>query len=149
LIPLEISEDVLDQDHGRIYDDAEIDRPNRQQVRAFTPNDEQNRGEEQRERYVQTYNDSAAEIPQENPLDQENQDESEDEVVQDRLGRHRDQRRPVVKRNDLHSRRQASVVIQIVNRRFDLGYHLGSFFRSSLHDDCADYIVLPVAAQNA
>src|SRR5271157_6523634 len=72
-IPLKIPEDVLDQDHCRIHDDAEIYCTHRQQVCAFSQNHEQNCGEEQRERNVQTNDDRAAEIAKENPLDQEYQ----------------------------------------------------------------------------
>ena len=60
--------------------------------------------------------DRAAKVAQEDPLDQENQQASEDQVVQHGVRGDGDQRRPVVERNDLDSARQAAVVIQRVDR---------------------------------
>ena len=57
---------------------------------------QQDGGEEQREWNVQAHDDCAAKVAQEDPLDQENQQASEDQVVQDRMRGERDQGRPVV-----------------------------------------------------
>ena len=43
--------------------------PNRQQVRAFATDHQQNRGEEEREGNIQPDDDGAAEITEEDPLD--------------------------------------------------------------------------------
>ena len=61
----------------------------------------------------------------------------------------RDQRRTVVERNNLYSARKTAVAIQRLDRLLDLGNHVGGFFRSPLHHDCADNVVVRVAAQNA
>ena len=148
-VALKIPEDVLDQDHRRIHDDAEIHRAHGQQVGAFALNHQENGGEEQRERDVQSNDDRAAEIAEENPLDQEDQQASENQVVQNGVRGDGDQRGAVVKRNDPDSRRQAPVVIQLVDGRFDLGNHVGGLFRSPHHHDRPNDIVLLVAAQNA
>ena len=80
---------------------------------ALSPlNHQENGGEEQRERDVQPNDDRAAEIAEENPLDQEDQQASENQVVQNRVRGEGDQRGAVIKRNNLDSRRQAPVVIQ-------------------------------------
>ena len=149
VVALKIPEDVLDQDDGRIHDDAEIHRAHGQQVGAFAQHHQQNGGEEQRERDVQSHDDRAAKIAQENPLDQEDQQTSENQVVQNRVRGEGDQRRAVVKRNDLDSRRQTPVVIQPVDRLLDLRNHVGGFFRPPLHDDRPDHVVVLVPAQNA
>ena len=60
---------------------------------ALSPmNHQQNGGEEQRERDVQSNDDRAAEIAEENPLNQEDQHASEDQVVQNRVRGEGDQR---------------------------------------------------------
>ena len=49
LFRLEISKNILDQDHRRIDDDPEIDRAERQEACILAPKHEQDDGEEQRE----------------------------------------------------------------------------------------------------
>ena len=67
--------------------------------------------EEQRERNVDADDDGAAQIAQEDPLDQEHQQTAENEIVQHRVGGDPDQRDAIVERDDLHARRQAAVVV--------------------------------------
>ena len=145
-VALKIPEDILDQDYRGIDNDAEIDRADGKQVGAFPQNHQQDGGEEQRKRNVQPDDDRAAKVAEENPLDQEDQHASENQVVQNRMRGEGDQRRTVVKRNNLDSARQTAVVIQRVDRLLDLGNHVGGFFRSPLHHDGADHVVLTVAA---
>ena len=68
---LEIPENVLDQDHRRIDDDAEIDGADRQQVGVLSHQHHDDDGEEQRERDVGADDDGAAQVAEENPLDAE------------------------------------------------------------------------------
>ena len=75
-VALKIPENILHQDHGRIYDDAEIHRAHGEQVGTFALNDQKNGGEEQRERDIQSHDGRATEIAEENPLDQEDQQAS-------------------------------------------------------------------------
>jgi hypothetical protein len=115
-LALEIPEDILHQDHRRIHDDAEIHRAHGKQVGAFALHHQQDDGEEKRERDVHPHDDGAAEVPQENPLDQEDQQASENEVVQNGVGGERSGG-AVVKGNHLDSRRQAPVAIHFVDHR--------------------------------
>ena len=98
---------------------------------------------------VQSHDGGAAEIAEKDPLDQEDQQASEDQVMQNRVRGEGDQGGAVVIGNDLDSRRQTPVVIQLVNGLFDLGNHLGGFFRSPHHYDRSHHIVAVVLAQNA
>ena len=102
-----------------------------------------------RERNVDSDDDRAAKIAEKNPLDEEDEHAPENQVVQYGVRGHGDQRRAVVKRNNPDARRQAAVVIDPVNGRLDLRNHVGGFFGAPLHDDCADHVVVRVAAQNA
>ena len=79
---LEISEDILNEDHRRIHDDPEIHRTQGEQIRALAENYEKNDGEEQRKRDVQSNDDRAAQISEKDPLDQKDQQASENQVVQ-------------------------------------------------------------------
>ena len=85
--PLEIAEYILHQDHRRIDDDAEIHRADGKQVGAFPLQHQQHDGKEQRKRDVQPDDDRAAEVAQENPLDQEHQQAPENQIVQNRVRR--------------------------------------------------------------
>ncbi len=58
---------------------------------------EQDDGKEQRKRDVHSDNDRAAEISQENPLDQEDQQASEEQIVQNGMCRDGDQRAAIIK----------------------------------------------------
>src|SRR6266404_9243961 len=81
-LSLEISEDILHQDHGKIHNDPQINGPNRQQVGTLASDHQQYDREEQRKGDVQTHDDGAAQIAQKNPLDKENQQAAEKQVVQ-------------------------------------------------------------------
>jgi len=109
LFRLEISKDILDQNHRRIDDDPEVDRAQRQEVGILAPDYEEDNGEKQREWNIRADDDGAAQITQEKPLDEENEDAAEHKVVQDRVGGNRYQRTAVIKGNDLDSRRQGAI----------------------------------------
>ena len=101
--------DVLHHDHGGIDDDAEIDRAERQQVGVLALQHQDDDGKEQRERNVRADDDGAAQIAQEYPLDKEDQQAAENQIVQDGVRGHPDQRAAIVIGNNLDARRQASV----------------------------------------
>src|SRR5208283_2096056 len=86
LASLEVSEYILNEDYRRIHDDAEIYCADREQVRAFSLDHQENDCEEQRKRNVQSDDDGAAEITEKNPLDHEDQKASENQVVQNSVG---------------------------------------------------------------
>ena len=89
---LDIAEDVFDQDHRRIDDDPEVHGADRQQIGVLALQHQQDDREQQREGNVQADDDRAAQIAQEDPLDQEDQSAAEDQIVQNRVRGHRDQR---------------------------------------------------------
>jgi hypothetical protein len=82
----QMAEDVLDHDHGGIDDQAEIDRADRQQVRRLAAHHHDQDGEEQGERDRRRDDDRAAQIAQEQPLHEEDQDHALDHVVQHGVG---------------------------------------------------------------
>ena len=61
----EMAEDVLHHDDGRIDDDAEIDRTDREQVRGFTAQHRDDHGKEQRHRDCRSDNKRTAQIAEE------------------------------------------------------------------------------------
>lgn len=71
---LEISKNSLDEDYRRIDDDPEVDRAERQEVGILAPDYEKDNGEKQREWNIGADDDGAAQITQEKPLDEENED---------------------------------------------------------------------------
>src|SRR5262249_22657209 len=103
---LQIPKHILDQDNRGIDDDSEVDRADREQIRVLALQYQDDDAEEQGERNVDTDDDGAAQVSQEHPLDQEDQQTAEDQVVQDGMSRDVDERGAVVERNDLHPRRQ-------------------------------------------
>src|SRR5450631_2470866 len=143
---LEIPIDVLDQDHRGVDDDAEIDGADRQQVGVFVAQHQDDDAEEQRERNVDADDDGAAEIAQKQPLHDEDQRESEKEIVHDRASRHRDERRAFVKRDDLHPGRQAAVGIYLFHLRGDAGGNVVGVQRAVHHQDRRHHVVFLVAA---
>ncbi len=82
---LKIPEDVFDQDHSRIDDNAEIDGADGQQVRILAAHDENDDAEEQRKWNIDADDDRAAQVSEKDPLNQKDQDAAEDEIVQYRL----------------------------------------------------------------
>jgi hypothetical protein len=70
---------------------AEFDRAERQEIRILSAQHQDDDGEEKRERNIGADNDGAPEIAQENPLNEENQQAAEDQIMQNRVGGHPDQ----------------------------------------------------------
>src|SRR5437660_10040158 len=83
---LEIAVDVLDQNHRGIDNDAEIDGANRKQVGILVAHHQNDDAEEQCERDIGAHNDGAAQVAEEHPLNEENQQAAEQQIVQDRAG---------------------------------------------------------------
>jgi hypothetical protein len=114
---LKVAKDILHHDHGGIDDDPEIDGAERQQVRILALKHEDDDGKEQRERDVGADDDGAPEIAQEYPLDEKYQQAAENEIMQNRMRSHPDQRTAIVIRDDLDPGRQAAIGVEF----FDLG----------------------------
>src|SRR3984885_23974 len=144
---LKIPVDIFHHDHGGIDNDAEVDRTERQQVGVLALQHQNDDGEKQRERNVGADDDGAAQIAEKNPLNDENQETTENQVVQHRVRRDPDQRASVVVGNDLDARRQAAVAVELCNlgldARDDVVRVLGS---SHHHDGGGDVIVVTPAA---
>ena len=147
--PLEVAEDVLDEDHSKIHNDAEVHGPDGEEVCAFASNHKENDGKEQRERDVQPNDDRAADVAEENPLDEEDEQASEDEVVQDRVSGHCDQRGAIIIGNHRHPRRQTPIGIHLLDLGPDLWNHVGGPLRAAHYHDGAHHVVVPVPAQDA
>src|SRR5579859_8206617 len=112
---LKVPVDIFHHDHGGIDDDAEIDRAERQQVGVLALQDEDDDGEKQREWNVGADDDGAAQVAEKHPLDDENQQATENQVVQHRVRGDPDQRASIVIGNDLDARRQAAVAVEPLN----------------------------------
>ena len=69
----EMAEDVFHHDDGGIDDDAEVDRAHRQQVGRFAAQHENDDGEHQGEGNGRGHDDGAAQVAEENPLDDEDE----------------------------------------------------------------------------
>src|SRR3974390_1745755 len=117
---LEVSIDILHHDHRGIDDDAEVNGAERQQVGILPAQYQDDDREEQRKGNVDADDDGAAQIAQKQPLNKEDQQAAEDQVVQHRVRGHADQRAAIVKRDDFYAGGQAAVRIEFR----DLGLHL-------------------------
>ena len=88
---LEIPIDVLDEDHGGIDDDAKIDGADRQEIGVLAEQHHDDDAEEQRERNVRTDNHRAAQVTEEQPLNEKDKKAAVDEIVQHRRSGHVDE----------------------------------------------------------
>jgi hypothetical protein len=146
---LQITKDVLDEDDRRVDDDAEVYRSERQQIRIFSAQHQQNDREEKCEGYVHSNDNGASQIAQKDPLDQENQEAAQDQVVQHGMGSDGDQRHTVVERHDFHIRRKSAVVIHRVDLAIDARYHIGGVRGAPHYDYRHGHIIIPVLAHDA
>src|SRR5262249_20449109 len=142
---LEVAVDVLHQDHGAVDDDAEIDRADREQVGVLAAQHQDHHAEEQRERDAGPDDDGAAQVAEKNPLDEENQQAAEHEVVQHGRGGDGDQRGAVVDRDELHTGGERAVAIDLVDFAAHPRHHLVGVQGAVHDDDRGDHLVLVVA----
>src|SRR5208337_1038077 len=132
---LKITEDVFDENYSRIHDDAEIDGADREKVGALAAQHQEDEGEKQGKRYVEADNDGAAQIAQENPLDEKNQQATENEIVQHGVGGHGNQVPAIVKRHDLDPWWQAAVGVHSGDFLFHFRDHVVSMLGAVHHHD--------------
>ena len=116
---LEDAEDVFDQDHGRVDDNAEVHRAEREKIGILAPQHEDDDGKEQRERDIRADDDSAPQVAEKDPLYEEDEQASEEQIVQDCMGCHPNEQTAIVVGHHLHSRRQRPVGINL----FDFRHH--------------------------
>src|ERR1700677_3696104 len=115
----EIAKHILDHNHSGIDDNAEIDGADRQQVCVLSAQDKNDDAEEQGERNVGAHNDGAAQVAEKQPLNGENQQNTENEVMQHGAGGDADEDGAVVERNQLDSRRKTSIRVDLLDLRPD------------------------------
>src|ERR1700730_14830202 len=116
---LEIPINVFDQNNRGVDDDAEIYRAHRQEIRVLVPHNEDYDAEEQCERNIRAHDDGAAQITEKDPLNEEDQQTTEEKVVQDRTCGDRHQRSAVIEGNEPHSGRQAPIAVDFFHFRLD------------------------------
>src|ERR1700730_2979728 len=146
---LEIAEDVLHHDDGRIDDDSEIHRAERQQVGVLALQHQNDDGEEQREGNIRADDQGAAQIPQEYPLDHEHQNAAEHQIVQHRVGGDAHQRTAVVVGNDLHAWGQGAVAVELCDFLLDLRNDVVGVLGAPHHDDRRGDVVLLLSPRDA
>ncbi len=129
VVRLKVAVDILHHNHRGIDDDAEVDRPERQQVRVLTLQNKDNDRKEQCERDVRADDDGAAQIAEEYPLNEKDQQTTENEIMQDRMRGYSDQRTAIVVGDDFDARRQTSIAVELfdlcLNARDDVVGMLG------------------------
>ena len=121
---LEIPVDVFDDNNGGIDDDPEVDCPHGQKVRVFATQDQYDDAEEQCERDICADDNGAAQVAEEYPLDEKNQDAPEHEVVQHGACRDTDQLAAIVVGDQFHAGREGSINIDFLNFRANASNHV-------------------------
>src|SRR5258707_12591147 len=141
-----LAEDIFHHDHGPVDDNAEIDGADRQQVGGLPPHYRDHHSQEQRHRYSRRDDQRAAQIAEKHPLDQEDQGDAEQQIVQHRLHRDRDEVAAIIERHDLDTGRQRSVRIDPLDRYAHALDHLHGAFELLHQHDAGDDVGLVVTA---
>ncbi len=141
--------DVLDHDHGRVDDEPEIDRPDREQIRGIAADHQQPDRKEQRERNGGGDDDGAAQIAQRNPLQQEYQHNAQHHVVQDGARRDVDQVLAVVDPLDPHPRRQHAGGVDLLDLGLDAADGRQALLSAPHQDDALHDLILVVLTDDA
>src|SRR3984885_15906137 len=141
----EIAIHVLDHNHGGVDDDTEIDGTDRQQVCVLAAQDKDDDAEEQRERDIGAHDNGAAQIAEKQPLNSENQQNTEHEIMQHGAGGDTDQNGAIVERNQLHARRKTSIRFDLLNLRADTRDHVIGVQRPVHDDDRRHHVIRMVA----
>src|ERR1700682_4493193 len=137
------AEDRFHHDHGGVHDEPEIDRADRQQIGGFAAQNQDDDGEEQRERYGGADDQRAAEVAQEHPLQQHDQQNAHYHIVQHGCGGDVDQVLAVVDPFDMHARRQDAGVIDRGDELLDAGDRRRALLATAhQHDALHDVVVL-------
>ena len=95
--------DVFDHYHRSVHDNAEIDRPHRDQVCRFAPNHHHDERKQQGEGNRQCDNEGCSKITQECQENKSDQDHSLEQRMRHRVCRDIDEVRPVVIGHDAHA----------------------------------------------
>ncbi len=144
----DMTEDVFDHDHSPVDDNAEIDGADRQQVRGLPSHHRDHYRKEERHRNRCRDDQRAAQVAEKDPLDQEDQGNTEQEIVQYRLHGDRDEVAAIVERHDLNAGRQRSVGVDPLDGRAYALDHVHGTFKFLHQDDTGDDVGLVVTACN-
>src|SRR6266851_4562747 len=137
------AEDRFHQDHGGVNDQPEIDRADREQIGGFPAQYQNDNGEKQRERDGGADDQRAAQVAQENPLNQHDQKNAEHHVVQHGRGGDVDQILAVVDALDPDARRQDAGVVDRVDELLDAQNRRRTLLATAhQHDALHDVVVL-------
>src|SRR5712692_11981233 len=95
--------DVFDHDHGRVHDDAEVNRPHGEQIGRMAAQHHNDDAEEERHRDGGRDNDGAAKITQEEVLNAEDKEDAEHHVMEHCMGGDVNQIAAVIEGLNLHA----------------------------------------------
>ena len=115
----EVPEDVLDHDDGRVDDDAEVDGPERDEVRRGPRAHEPAEGDEERQRDVERGDQRGAPVPEEEEEHHRHEGHAHEQVLHDRMRRQVNEAPAVVVRDDVDARRQDVVLPDVVDAIVD------------------------------
>ena len=132
---------VLHHHHGTVHNDAEIDRPDGQQVRGDVPPVQADEGEQQRERNGDGNDQSRADAEQHDAQDHENQQHAAEQVSLYGLRGLGDEVVAVVERHDLHVGRK-DVLVKVRGHLLDFLDHPLRLFADAHQDDPLHGVVL-------
>ncbi len=127
-------------------DDAEVDGAKGKKICVLAPQNENDDAEEEGEGDVDADDDRASQISEKNPLNDEDEQASEDEVMKNRARRDVDERRAVVIRDQFHARRQASIGVDLLDLGLDARNDIVRVQRPVHDEDCGHDVVVIVTA---
>ncbi len=135
--------DVFHHDHGCIHDQAEIDGADREQVGGLAAQQDQPDRERQREGDGGGHDQRAAQIAQEDVLQDEYQQYAFDQIMHHRMRGDADQVRAVIDAFDMHAGRQNAGGVDLLHQRFH-GVDSGQAFRAAAHQHDALHDVVGI-----
>src|SRR5580658_6122927 len=111
-------DDVLDHDHGAVYNHAEVQRSEREQVGRNVIQVKAYRGEQKRERYRQCNDQCPANVAKEQEQDDDDQEDALRQILEHRVRCELQKIGPVEEGDNLHARRE-NVVVQFLHLRMN------------------------------
>ena len=140
-----MTEDILHHDDGAVDDDAEVDRADRQQVGGVAAQHGDDDRKEQGDGNCRGHDQRAAQVPQEDPLNEKDQRNAEQHIVHHRAHGDRNKVAAVVVRLDPDARRQAAVIVDALDGCAHARHHVHRPFQLLHQDDAEEDVVLVVA----
>src|SRR5208337_1603786 len=127
----------------------EVDGSDGEQIGILALQHQHDDGEEKGEGDVDADDDGAAQIAEEDPLDEEHENAAEKKIFQDRMRRHVDKGHAVVKGHDLDPWREAAVVVHLVDLGDDSRDDILGVEGAPHDHDAFDHIVVMIFADHA